>query len=127
MEPSASTPIATWNPARDVWETPQCVLCGHWDVWRETWPPSGMTRSGSLYVRPTSVPVTSAHECFWLPTPRATQGGSATETVSLLPTPTTEPATGNGHARNLSTEIFCLPRGRPTASAPVTTVSEELT
>ena len=39
-----------------------------------------------------------------LPTPRATRGGSATETVDLLPTPTTQPETGNGHARNLGSE-----------------------
>ena len=39
-----------------------------------------------------------------LPTPRATRGGSATETVNLLPTPTTQPETGNGHARNLGSE-----------------------
>ena len=40
-----------------------------------------------------------------LPTPRATRGGSATETVNLLPTPTTQPETGNGHARNLGSEV----------------------
>lgn len=40
-----------------------------------------------------------------LPTPRATRGGSSTEMAGLLlPTPTTEPTTGNGHARNLSRE-----------------------
>lgn len=39
-----------------------------------------------------------------LPTPRATRGGSGTETVNLLPTPTTQPETGNGHARNLGSE-----------------------
>ena len=40
-----------------------------------------------------------------LPTPRATRGGSGTETVNLLPTPTTQPETGNGHARNLGSEV----------------------
>lgn len=56
-----------------------------------------------------------------LPTPRATRGGSVTETsyalggersdegrtqgLVLLPTPTTEPMTGNGHARNLGAEV----------------------
>ncbi|WGW12716.1 hypothetical protein LWF01_02795 [Saxibacter everestensis] len=77
-----------------------------------------------------------------LPTPRATRGGSATETVALLPTPsvadalggherrggsrsnelllngvaktlfptpTTQPDTGNGHARNLGNEAKLLP------------------
>ena len=40
-----------------------------------------------------------------LPTPRATRGGSGTETVNLLPTQTTQPETGNGHARNLGSEV----------------------
>jgi DNA (cytosine-5)-methyltransferase 1 len=44
-----------------------------------------------------------------LPTPRATRGGSATETTALLPTPTTQPTTGNGHARNLGAETRLLP------------------
>jgi DNA (cytosine-5)-methyltransferase 1 len=34
-----------------------------------------------------------------LPTPRTVRGGSGTETIALLPTPTTAPMTGNGHAR----------------------------
>ena len=40
-----------------------------------------------------------------LPTPRATCGGSGTETVNLLLTQTTQPETGNGHARNLGSEV----------------------
>ena len=39
-----------------------------------------------------------------LPTPRTVRGGSGTETIALLPTPTTSPMTGNGHARNLGGE-----------------------
>jgi hypothetical protein len=37
----------------------------------------------------------------------------AIETLRLLPTPTTEPTTGNGHARNLGKEAKLLPT--PTA------------
>jgi DNA (cytosine-5)-methyltransferase 1 len=48
-----------------------------------------------------------------LPTPRATRGGRHTETTALLPTPTTQPTTGNGHARNLGAEARLLPT--PTA------------
>lgn len=58
-----------------------------------------------------------------LPTPRATDGtkggpgqrGSKGDlmlpsaVLQLLPTPTTEPATGNGHARNLGKEVQLLP------------------
>jgi DNA (cytosine-5)-methyltransferase 1 len=51
-----------------------------------------------------------------LPTPRATRGGSATETTEkLLPTPTTEPMSGNGHARHLGMEAQrLLPTPRAT-------------
>jgi hypothetical protein len=45
-------PIATWNPARSVWETRETLICGHWDVFSETWPSSGMTRSGVFYPLP---------------------------------------------------------------------------
>ena len=53
-----------------------------------------------------------------LPTPRATQGGSHTETVALLTTPKTTDnrahsaadMTGNGHARNLTNELLPTPR-----------------
>lgn len=63
-----------------------------------------------------------------LPTPRAARGASGTETMYalgaersdadrpqgevLLPTPTTEPQTGNGHARNLGKEAQLLPTPR---------------
>jgi hypothetical protein len=168
----------------------------HSVVFSETWPSSGMTRSGSAYPLPTSVPVTNdSGISSLLGTPRAADGmhhnlrtgvgnprgrledqislllptpqtvdtqpsGPAdmrrdspnlrairqllptpnaidaaggpkrirqdgrTEAdhgpqlrdlaVTLLPTPTTEPATGNGHARNLGKEIALLPT--PTAT-----------
>jgi DNA (cytosine-5)-methyltransferase 1 len=44
----------------------------------------------------------------------AAQGHRPPADLSLLPTPTTEPATGNGHARNLGTEVRLLPT--PTAT-----------
>jgi hypothetical protein len=64
----------------------------------------------------------AATECL-LPTPRASDGpkgspnqhGSrgdlmlAPAVLNLLPTPTTEPTTGNGHARNLGNEVRLLP------------------
>ena len=51
-------------------------------------------RSGRVYERPTSAP-------------RIT--GSASSSSSLLPTPVTQPETGNGHARNLGKEVRVLP------------------
>lgn len=87
--------IAIWNPARDVWETAAMSLFSeHQDVFSETWPTSGMTRRGALLPLPTSVPAIDATDC---------------SSSQLLPTPTTEPHTGNGHARNLGKEVQLLP------------------
>lgn len=80
--------IAEWNPARDVWEVETMGLfCEHSDAFLETWPASGMTRGGVAYVLPMWVPRMVGSGCSSSPTPRATRGGSATETVALLPTP----------------------------------------
>jgi len=46
---------------------------------------------GHLWGHPISAPASSS-----LPTPRETRGGSATETVALLPTPRTNEANGTG-------------------------------
>ena len=83
---------ATWNPARDAWETNGGGLfCEHLDVYSETWPTSGMTRGGVAYELPTLAPPTDVTESscsHGLPTPRAPRGGSSTETAALLKTPT---------------------------------------
>lgn len=65
-------PIARWNPARSVWETTQGQLCGHSDVFSETWPSSGMTRGGTAYE---------------LPTWEQRTAGSGSLSSPLLPTP----------------------------------------
>lgn len=157
---------ATWNPERDLWETDSMDLfSGLSDVFSETLPISGMTRSGRLFLRPQSVPLTVGNESSssrgqlfrapcaaeaeggprdpnrpgvtmrlsdqvreeteagnLLPTPRATQGGSATETVDLLPTPAANLATsGPDYARaerdgsggnDLCTAVHLLPTPR---------------
>ena len=80
--------LASWNPERDIWEGVQMDLfSGLSGVFSETWPASGMTRNGVAFELPTWVPPTDDTEYSWLPTPRATRGGSATETVAMLPTP----------------------------------------
>ena len=74
-------PVAAWNSARDVWETPQTegFFCEHLDVFSETFPTSGMTVSGVAYELPT-----------WEP---ATQDS---ESSSLLKTPTSQLAVNGG-------------------------------
>lgn len=74
-------PLATWNPARDVWEKPwtESLFCGHLDVYSETFPPSGTMRNGELSasatsVVPTSVPVSSSSPTTAIPTPSANDG-----------------------------------------------------
>lgn len=71
---SPQQPIATWNPARGVWERNQALFCGHLEPWLETWPTSGMTVAGQLYVLPTLEPATVEPESSSSPnllTPRA--------------------------------------------------------
>ena len=67
-------PIAQWNPARSAWETDEVSLCGHSDVFSETWPSSGMTRAGRAYALPT-----------W---ERRTDGSASSSSPGTLPTPT---------------------------------------
>ena len=69
-------PIATWNPARDVWETTQQgLLCEHLAVWSETWPTSGICVRGAVYELPTSEPRTAGSGSSWLlPAPTASLG-----------------------------------------------------
>jgi hypothetical protein len=105
---SPQLPMATWNPARGVWETQAVSLfCGHSELYSATWPASGSMRNGRSFERPMSVPPTSGNEPSsspGLPTPRARDGrGRGYEdglpnVVQLLPTPTTSEATGGAHA-----------------------------
>ncbi len=126
-------PIAQWNPATQIWETDLVDLFSErQEPFSETWPTSGMTRSGRLLPLPASAHHTAASACSsLLSTPRASRGASTTEIAYalggqrsntdrtqgqvLLPTPTTQPSTGNGHARNLGKEVQLLPT--PTAQA----------
>lgn len=74
----ARQPIATWNPARGVWETNQAnLLCAHLEPWREVWPTSGMTVNGQVFELPTQGHHTTDSESLSSPilrTPTASQG-----------------------------------------------------
>jgi hypothetical protein len=63
------------------------VVCEHLAPFLEIWPISGMTRGGSVFALPMSARRMDGSESSSLPTPRATRGGSSTETTALLPTP----------------------------------------
>ena len=73
---SARMPLATWSPARGVWETTRVALCGHSAVFSETWPTSGSMRAGVAYGPP----------ALELPT----DGSGSSSPPGLLVTPTAQ-------------------------------------
>ena len=96
-------PIASWNPARDVWEIPETegLFCEHLDVFSETFPSSGMTRGGTAYA---------------LPTWEQRTDGSASSSSPLLPTPTVQDGSNTGgpsqfdrNSLPLNTLVLTLP------------------
>ncbi len=65
------TPFATWNPARSAWEAhPLHPVCGHWACYSQTWPTSGMTRTGHAYAPLTSEPHTAENAYSSSPGPQ---------------------------------------------------------
>lgn len=96
-------PIATWNSARDVWETDQASICGHWAVFSEIFVTSGMTLRGTALPLPASEHLMDDSESSsLLGTPRVDMGGAKSaegyakgaeksrlegQVGSLLPTP----------------------------------------
>jgi hypothetical protein len=89
-------PLAVYDPDSSCWRMFGGMFPSDSMPSLATFPASGMTRSGTLYERPTS-----AHR---------TDGRGS----SSLPTPTTQPDTGNGHARSLGREVRLLPTTRTT-------------
>src|SRR5574337_265729 len=85
--PSPRQQIATWNPARDAWETETMGLfCEHSDVFSETWPSSGMTRAGTAYALPTWEPLTDGSESSYSPllqTPVASEGSKPSNIMGV--------------------------------------------
>lgn len=89
--PSLPEPLAFYDPDSSSWRMSAGTFPWEPPPSLETLPPSGMTLSGVLYELPMSAPAIAVPGC------------------SSLPTPTTEPMTGNGHARNLGKEVTMLP------------------
>ena len=83
MEPYQPPPLAQWNPIRDCWETTEESLFGPLAVYSETWPTSGMTRSGVAYALPTWEPATDDSACSYLPTPVAAEGSKPSNTMGV--------------------------------------------
>lgn len=95
--PSLPEPLAFFD--RESWSWRMSAATFPWEPERslETLPARGMTVDGVLFELPTWAPATAAPGSSSLPTPRATRGGSSTETVELLRTPqasVTEPKPG---------------------------------
>lgn len=75
-------PLATWNPEKDYWETPNMDLFGHSAAYSAILPKSGMTRNGQLYESAnwedaTTAPASSSSHI--LPTPVASPSGNTPE------------------------------------------------
>lgn len=85
--PESCAPLAFYDPEAFCWRTSQGTF--PWDSTPSlvTLPRWGTTRAGALYARPTPALPTAAPAFSLsavLPTPRATRGGSGTETMYAL-------------------------------------------
>ena len=64
-----SESFAKYDPDTSLWRTSQLCFQGGLESFSETWPRSGMTRSGIAYRLPPSAPLTGEIEFGLLPTP----------------------------------------------------------
>lgn len=85
------TQFAFFDPDSSCWRTWPAISLWGSETYSATFPKRGSMRNGALYERVTSAPATSEPA-----------------SSSLLPTPTTEPMTGSGHARHLGGEVKSL-------------------
>ncbi len=65
--------LAEYDQNGFFWKTYQLCLTGEWELYSETWPQSGMTRSGKLYQLQQSEQFIGAVACGLLPTIPATE------------------------------------------------------
>jgi hypothetical protein len=98
--PSSHDAFAYYDPASRSWRTCQGSFLPEWETYSETWPRSGMTRSGIAYRQPPLVPRTNVTESCLLPTPREIYGehpgmidpSHLTGAVHFWPTPKSSPS-----------------------------------
>lgn len=79
-------PLAIWNSARDVWETPRTegLFCEHLDVFLATFPTSGSMQNGVAYELPTWEPaMADTGSSSLLMTPVASEGIKPSNTMGV--------------------------------------------
>ncbi len=99
-----------WNPTTQLWETEQADLfSGRQEPFSETWPTSGMTRSGRLLPLETSVPPIGGKECSsLLPTPVVNDMGDNKTPEwwdDWVVQKRAQHGNGNGHGPSLAIEM----------------------
>lgn len=68
--------FASYDPVTRCWRTSQLSLVEGLDAYSETWPRSGMMRSGTVFRQTPSAPPSTETVGFVWPTPRAVEGGA---------------------------------------------------
>src|SRR5262252_884807 len=115
--PKSSTSFAAYVHDGHYWKTFQDSCVDTWASWSGTWPASGMTRSGTAYRRPRSVPLTAGTGYSSWPTPRVDMAESKGDLYGAVnygrvfhgqtttwPTPTANRWSGlQSHGRNAIT------------------------
>ena len=96
--PNTHDSLASFDPATSSWRTSQLSLLGGLDEFSETWPRSGMTRSGTAYRLQPLAPLTGGTASGLWPTPRV----SANENRQTKRTPSQIAGT---HGRSLAAEV----------------------
>lgn len=123
--PTSRQPLAFYDRESACWRTSQGTF--PWDSMPSsvTLPRWGMTRGGELFELPTPALPTTGRECSSLPTPRATRGGSATETVALLPTARATDGTKGGPNQRGSSGDLMLPSAVMRLPTPTSSISSD--
>jgi hypothetical protein len=106
-----STPelLARFDPDTSSWRTSQRCLVEGWAAFLETWPRSGLMRSGTAYQLPPLVRLTDA-----------------TEFGSLLPTPRAEGMDAMGSGKHAGDSLLIQARMWPTPAAMDTGIVTDL-